>query len=70
MCSQNAGNAISETQTLKISWACPHSNSSLRPYGTRLTPSAIAYFHGGGGGGGGGGEDKENGPSFGSLPHH
>jgi hypothetical protein len=42
MCSQNAGNGISETQILKISWGMPP-----RPPSTRLTPSAIAYYPGG-----------------------
>ena len=52
MCSQNAGNAISETQTLKISWG-GHAPSFNPPWltracGTLLTPSAIAYYAGGG----------------------
>jgi hypothetical protein len=50
MRSQNAlGNAISETQILKISWgACPARAPLLsRACGTRLTPSAIAYYPGG-----------------------
>jgi hypothetical protein len=42
MCSQNAGNAISETQNLKISWG-----GATRACGTRVTPSAIAYYPGG-----------------------
>ena len=50
MRSQNAGNAISESQILKISWgACPARPPLLsRACGTRLTPSAIAYYPGGG----------------------
>ena len=36
MCSQNAGNAISETQVLKISWGtCPHADPLSQACGTR-----------------------------------
>jgi hypothetical protein len=50
MCSQNAGNAISETQILKISCGgtCPQLQSPQlnRACGILLTPSAIAYYAG------------------------
>jgi hypothetical protein len=46
MCSQNAGNAISETQILKIyrGGMPPDPLKLTRACGTRLTPSAIAYY--------------------------
>jgi hypothetical protein len=61
MCSQNAGNAISETQILKIFCGghAPRPPQLTRACGTRLTPSAIAYYPGGEG-------MQENGP-FGSF---
>ena len=59
MCSQNAGNAISETQILKFSGACPRTPLviswlwySAHTFGDRILPSW--------------GEGKENGP-FGSF---
>ena len=66
MCSQNAGNAISEIQILKISLGgrggMPHDPPYLtRACGTRLTPSAIAYYPGG--------RARKMGPLAG-LPHH
>jgi hypothetical protein len=51
VCSQNAGNAISEIQILKFSWGACYQillpNLCLRLRYTRLTPSAIAYYPGG-----------------------
>jgi hypothetical protein len=46
MYSQNAGNAISETQILKISWGSmpPEPPTVTRACGTRLTASAITYY--------------------------
>jgi hypothetical protein len=60
MCSQNAGNGISETQVLKISWGrgMPPETRAAR---TRLTPSAIAYYPGG--------RTRKMGP-LAVLPHH
>ena len=48
MSSQNAGNAISETQILKIWVSTPPAKSVSRTGVTLLTPSAIAYYAGGG----------------------
>jgi hypothetical protein len=63
MRSQNAGNAISESQILKMSWgACPaRPPLPSRACGTRLTPSAIAYYPGG--------RARKMGP-LAVLPHH
>jgi hypothetical protein len=58
MCSQNAGNAISETQILKIPWACPQiplANLCLW-YSAHTFGDRILSW----------GEGKENGP-FGSF---
>jgi hypothetical protein len=63
MCSQNAGNAISETQILKISWgACPQTpltNSCLRLLGSHLRSLHTIL-----------GEGKEKMGPLAVLPHH
>jgi hypothetical protein len=56
MCCQNAGNAISETLILKISWgACPLVNSCLRYLAHTFGDRILSWREG-----------KENGP-FGSF---
>ena len=62
-CSQNAGNAIWETQILKISLGghAPRAPQPTCVCGTRLTQSAIAYYPGG--------RARKMGP-LPVLPHH